>query len=207
MLFRSQFAKPFPIPKGTTIECVAHFDNSAANPANPDPTKTVRWGDQTWEEMMIGWYSHVDAVKDGAGDDASQPAAAVTAAWRKAGAEIGWMDASIEFGNHMFYGAVQRTKGDLVAFRLADSQSATLKGLPQPDFPFGLSLRGPKVTDADLKELAPLKQLQALHLAETKITDVGLKELAGMKPLQSLSLSGAAITDAGLKEQIGRAHV
>jgi peroxiredoxin len=58
---RYRFAKPFPIPKGTTIECVAHFDNSAANPANPDPTKTVRWGDQTWEEMMIGWYSHVDA--------------------------------------------------------------------------------------------------------------------------------------------------
>jgi peroxiredoxin len=58
---RYRFAKPFLIPKGTTIECVAHFDNSADNPANPDPDKTVRWGDQTWEEMMIGWYSHVDA--------------------------------------------------------------------------------------------------------------------------------------------------
>jgi peroxiredoxin len=58
---RYRFAEPFPIPKGTTIECVAHFDNSANNPANPDPTKEVRWGDQTWEEMMIGWYSHVDA--------------------------------------------------------------------------------------------------------------------------------------------------
>ena len=58
-----RFAEPFPIPKGTTIECVAHFDNSADNPANPDPTKEVRWGDQTWEEMMIGWYSHVDAEK------------------------------------------------------------------------------------------------------------------------------------------------
>jgi hypothetical protein len=36
------------------IECTAHFDNSENNPANPDPTATVRWGDQTWEEMMIG---------------------------------------------------------------------------------------------------------------------------------------------------------
>ncbi len=59
---RYLFAKPFPIPKGTTIECVAHFDNSAENPANPDPTEIVRWGDQTWEEMMIGWYAHVDAI-------------------------------------------------------------------------------------------------------------------------------------------------
>ncbi|MDA1055145.1 MAG: redoxin domain-containing protein [Planctomycetota bacterium] len=58
---RYRFAEPLLIPKGTTIECVAHFDNSADNPANPDPTKSVRWGDQTWEEMMIGWYSHVDA--------------------------------------------------------------------------------------------------------------------------------------------------
>jgi mono/diheme cytochrome c family protein len=44
------------LPKNTRIECTAHFDNSANNPANPDPTKEVRWGDQTWEEMMIGWF-------------------------------------------------------------------------------------------------------------------------------------------------------
>lgn len=44
------------LPKGTRIECVAHFDNSANNKANPDPTVEVRWGDQSWEEMMIGWF-------------------------------------------------------------------------------------------------------------------------------------------------------
>jgi mono/diheme cytochrome c family protein len=44
------------LPKGTRIECVAHFDNSRNNPANPDPSKEVRWGDQSWEEMMIGWF-------------------------------------------------------------------------------------------------------------------------------------------------------
>ena len=48
--------KELPLPKGTRIECTAHFDNSANNPANPDPTKEVHWGDQTWEEMMIGWF-------------------------------------------------------------------------------------------------------------------------------------------------------
>jgi hypothetical protein len=36
---------------------VAHFDNSTKNKFNPDPTKEVRWGDQTWEEMMIGWFT------------------------------------------------------------------------------------------------------------------------------------------------------
>jgi peroxiredoxin len=47
--------KPKSMPKGTKIHCLAHFDNSAKNPNNPDPTKTVYWVDQTWEEMMIGW--------------------------------------------------------------------------------------------------------------------------------------------------------
>ena len=50
------FAEPKQLPQGTTLHCTAHFDNSADNPANPDPTKPVRWGDQTWEEMMIGWF-------------------------------------------------------------------------------------------------------------------------------------------------------
>jgi mono/diheme cytochrome c family protein len=56
--------EPVAIPKGTKIECTAHFDNSSANKYNPDPTKDVRWGDQTWEEMMIGWLSYYnDAAK------------------------------------------------------------------------------------------------------------------------------------------------
>src|SRR5499426_1124995 len=50
---------PVAVPKGTRIECVAHFDNSTNNKYNPDPAKAVRWGDQTWEEMMIGWMSFV----------------------------------------------------------------------------------------------------------------------------------------------------
>jgi peroxiredoxin len=50
-----RLAKPRAMPRGTTIHCVAHFDNSAKNLNNPDPTQLVYWGDQTWEEMMIGW--------------------------------------------------------------------------------------------------------------------------------------------------------
>jgi len=52
-------ARPHSVPRGTRIHCVAHFDNSPQNPNNPDPTQTVTWGDQTWEEMMIGWMDYV----------------------------------------------------------------------------------------------------------------------------------------------------
>ncbi len=42
-------------PKGTRIECIAHFDNSEFNPFNPDPRDTVREGQQTYHEMMYGF--------------------------------------------------------------------------------------------------------------------------------------------------------
>jgi hypothetical protein len=51
-------ANPLLLPKGAKIHVAAHFDNSAANRANPDPQATVRWGDQTWEEMMIGFFTY-----------------------------------------------------------------------------------------------------------------------------------------------------
>ena len=49
-------AEPIKIPKGSRIECTAAFDNSKANPFNPDPTVRVTWGEQTWEEMMLGAF-------------------------------------------------------------------------------------------------------------------------------------------------------
>ena len=48
--------KPIRMPKGTKIEAIAHFDNSTRNPMNPDPAKNVRFGEQTWEEMMNGFF-------------------------------------------------------------------------------------------------------------------------------------------------------
>jgi len=52
-----ELAKPMILPKGTRIQCTAHFDNSANNPNNPDPGKEVAWGDQSRDEMMIGFFS------------------------------------------------------------------------------------------------------------------------------------------------------
>ena len=44
--------KPIAIPKGTRIIGIAHFDNSANNKWNPDPTKLIVWGPQNWDEMQ-----------------------------------------------------------------------------------------------------------------------------------------------------------
>lgn len=55
--------EPKLLPAGTTLHCEAYFDNSANNPYNPDPNKPVTWGDQTWEEMMIGWYDYYSPSK------------------------------------------------------------------------------------------------------------------------------------------------
>jgi hypothetical protein len=44
------------VPKGTVIACTAHFDNSPNNPNNPDPTKVIKFGEQSWDEMMIGFF-------------------------------------------------------------------------------------------------------------------------------------------------------
>ncbi len=60
-----RLAKPLPLPAGTRIECTAYFDNSDKNWNNPDPTKTVYWGDQTWEEMMIGFVDYSYTAKSG----------------------------------------------------------------------------------------------------------------------------------------------
>jgi hypothetical protein len=54
-----RFKDPVFMPKGSRIDCLAHFDNSSGNKSNPDPTKDVAWGDQIWEEMMIGWMDFV----------------------------------------------------------------------------------------------------------------------------------------------------
>lgn len=57
--------EPLALKPGDRMFCTATYDNSAANLNNPDPTSTVRWGDQTWDEMMIGYYHYAVPVADG----------------------------------------------------------------------------------------------------------------------------------------------
>jgi peroxiredoxin/mono/diheme cytochrome c family protein len=59
--------KPLLLLAGSKIECTAHFDNSKNNRNNPDPTRLVHWGEQTWDEMMIGFVDYTfveDAGKE-----------------------------------------------------------------------------------------------------------------------------------------------
>ena len=51
-----RLAEPRKFPPGTRMHCVASYDNSEDNLNNPDPSKLVHWGDQTWDEMMIGYF-------------------------------------------------------------------------------------------------------------------------------------------------------
>jgi len=56
--------EPKLMPKGTKLQCTAHFDNSEDNLANPNPDETVKWGPQTWHEMMIGWFGTLSVEDD-----------------------------------------------------------------------------------------------------------------------------------------------
>jgi len=51
------FDEPKLLPRGTVLNCTAVYDNSEDNVYNPDHTIEVKYGEQTWEEMMFGWYS------------------------------------------------------------------------------------------------------------------------------------------------------
>ncbi|HEV2102357.1 MAG TPA: cytochrome c [Candidatus Acidoferrum sp.] len=51
-----RLAEPLPLKAGTELQGVAWFDNSKDNPHNPDPGAAVRWGEQTYDEMMVGFF-------------------------------------------------------------------------------------------------------------------------------------------------------
>jgi hypothetical protein len=55
-----RFNEPKRFPAGTRVLCTGGFDNSKDNPDNPDPEKTVHWGDQSFDEMFIGFMSVSD---------------------------------------------------------------------------------------------------------------------------------------------------
>jgi mono/diheme cytochrome c family protein len=58
-----QLEEPIFMPAGSELQAVFTYDNSTNNRHNPDPTAEVRWGDQTWEEMMLGYYRTVDGLE------------------------------------------------------------------------------------------------------------------------------------------------
>ncbi|HEY3839963.1 MAG TPA: thiol-disulfide isomerase [Bryobacteraceae bacterium] len=61
-----RFQDPIRVEKGSVLTLTAHFDNSANNPANPDPTKTIRWGDKSEEEMLSNYIEYLDVPNSSA---------------------------------------------------------------------------------------------------------------------------------------------
>ena len=55
---RYELAVPLKVPRGSTLRFTVWYDNSSANPANPDPTATVKWGPQTADEMLLGYLDY-----------------------------------------------------------------------------------------------------------------------------------------------------
>jgi hypothetical protein len=51
-----KLAEPIELTPGMKVKATAWWDNSPNNPANPDPSKEVKWGDQSWEEMLVGFF-------------------------------------------------------------------------------------------------------------------------------------------------------
>ncbi len=59
------FKEPKFVPAGTEMVFTGTFDNSEMNPFNPDPSQTLTWGEQTWQEMFFGFYRYVEANDNG----------------------------------------------------------------------------------------------------------------------------------------------
>jgi peroxiredoxin len=57
-------SQPKLMPEGTVLQCLARYDNSADNPSNPDPKATVTWGEQTRDEMLVGYVEIALADQD-----------------------------------------------------------------------------------------------------------------------------------------------
>jgi len=62
-----RFKEPKRVPAGTKVKLTGWWDNSENNPYNPDPSKTITWGEATDEEMLFGWISYTIADEDATG--------------------------------------------------------------------------------------------------------------------------------------------
>jgi len=59
-----RFKEPKRLPAGTELLVTGAFDNSANNPRNPDPSKWVYFGEQSWEEMFVGYIGYTNATDE-----------------------------------------------------------------------------------------------------------------------------------------------
>jgi mono/diheme cytochrome c family protein len=83
--------EPMGLPRGAVIHATGWFDNSADNPANPDPAATVTWGEQTVDEMMLGYVEYYYEDEDPENPVHSSPVQSELARSRTGGSIPGWL--------------------------------------------------------------------------------------------------------------------
>lgn len=182
--------------------------------------------------VLASCYLGIFAGEEPERKDAPKPLPPETVkAWRDAGAEVGWMKGvPPQSGKYRFWQPWhdKAEAGAIPAFRFPERKAGgVLARLPDPDTPFGLDFHRGFFAGVKLKELAELKNLQALnfghiegehkdlddlarfknlkglYLFHMPVTDAEVKHLAGLKTLETLDLSHTQVTDAGLKELAG----
>lgn len=94
-----EFAEPLKLDQIDKLEFTTRFDNSDQNPANPDPTQTVMWGDQTWEEMAVAFFE-ISVPRDG--HDEPEPQRNKQKLVMRAGSEKSESDTAEEFVSDFF---------------------------------------------------------------------------------------------------------
>ena len=152
--------------------------------------------------MLAGWSVA------GAPPEPQEPDATVIAAWKKAGADYGWVRLHPSpFGGGFAAGwqKVRLAPTDVPAFTFL-ALDGDLAALPVVEVPFGLRFDASippyrRIGNAEVKSLARQKQLQVLDVSETKVTDAGLENLAGLG-LKYLATPVAARTDLGLRHYV-----
>ncbi len=122
----------------------------------------------------------------------------VVAAWRKAGALVGWLAHSPNGGWH-YLRAKPKAISSLPAFVWRKFEPGMLINLPTPSVPFAMGFGNTGINNRGLKELKRFKNLRSLDISHTKVTDAGLKNLDLIKSLRSLDLGASLVTDTGLK--------
>jgi len=168
-------AQPKFIPAGTVMQCLAHFNNSDENLANPDPGSTVRWGDQTWEEMMIGWFNQTtDVLPEDYGAWPSRTERFVKATETK----------PPKMGSILSRAAQRALESDADMARLA----------------FRLEKETPQV-DRICASVVEDGQVRFIQVSQPKVFDAPLGRAGRKVPAQSASLSQYAVGDKPVVNQ------
>lgn len=117
-----RLAEPYAAAAGTTLQVTGWFDNSVGNPANPDPERTVRWGPQTFDEMLLGYIEYYVPGKPLSADAPRREGSETDSGGTPAGSKAaGAKAANLELGGSEAGGTDGADKPKTVGQRIAEA--------------------------------------------------------------------------------------